>query len=274
VHREPLWGSVYSALKASIQSLEYLPGEPVSETELAEKFKVSRTPVREALYRLKAEGFLTKRPGSSPRIAKVTIDQAIAAASLRCLLEPYAVWLAASRLGRGDLAEASRLLDERDRYVTSKGSHALSPHDYLTLEREAQGFHSVLVAASGERLLISIIDEHLWPSWFGAYGTLTPDWLDRSSVEHRSILESVIARDADRAESEMRTHLYAGLENLRHVSKPASVGPGRVSIPGAIARVQGAPPAAAASPQEGGPGRSRQAAGRQQVPSRRAPNRV
>lgn len=219
----PLWSHVYTSVRQAIQSLEYLPGEPVLETELAEKLHVSRTPVREALRRLEADGFLTRRPGSTATIAKVSLDQTLAAVAIRNRLEPYAVWLATPRITPAEIAEATAILEERDRYTAAKGNRVLSQRDYLTLEHLGQEFHSLLDTASREPLLTSIIDEHLWPSWFGAYATMTPEWLERSSVEHWGILESVVARDADMAETKMREHLEEAFKNIEEVRHLAEV---------------------------------------------------
>ena len=60
--RKGTTGSIYETLRQSIMNLELYPGSRVTETELAQHFGVSRTPVREALQRLAVEGYLTIRP--------------------------------------------------------------------------------------------------------------------------------------------------------------------------------------------------------------------
>jgi len=214
---EPLWQRVYTSVRQGIQSLEYLPGEPVLEVELAQKLQVSRTPVREALRRLESDGFLSRRHGSTATVAKVSLTTTLAAAAIRCRLEPYAVRLATPHITAAEIAEARAVLTERDRYAATKGNRVLSHRDYLVLERLGQEFHNILDTASREPLLTSIIDEHLWPSWFGASATMTHEWLERSSAEHWGILEAVVARDTEEAEARMREHLEEAFRNLEEV---------------------------------------------------------
>ncbi|OLR94392.1 GntR family transcriptional regulator [Actinokineospora bangkokensis] len=86
---------VYSALLADITSWQLPPGDPLREEELAARLGVSRTPVREALARLRADGLVEQRSGQIATVSAVGVDATIAVYQARDALETYAVQLAA-----------------------------------------------------------------------------------------------------------------------------------------------------------------------------------
>ncbi|MCG8917171.1 GntR family transcriptional regulator [Actinokineospora sp. PR83] len=86
---------VYSKLLADITSWELPPGSPLREEELAAHLGVSRTPVREALARLRSDGLVEQRSGQIARVSPVGLDDTVAVYQARDALETYAVQLAA-----------------------------------------------------------------------------------------------------------------------------------------------------------------------------------
>src|SRR3989304_10009044 len=96
VHR-PLREEVYGALRRAIVQGELSPGNRVVETELAGRLGISRTPVREALRKLAAEGFIAKGPGSSLVVSAMSPEEVEETFRIRAVLEGLAAHLAAER---------------------------------------------------------------------------------------------------------------------------------------------------------------------------------
>ena len=207
--------SIYKKLKAAIIRHEYLPGEPLIETEIAEKLNTSRTPVREALHRLQSEGIVTSHPRSSARVTKVTLNQSLHALEIRSLLESFAAELAASRPNSDTISEAERILDDFDAYLSSIEKRPLNIQDYIALERLGQVFHETVLSASGSKMLEAICNDYLWPSWLAPYHVLTRDYLTRSAGQHRAILQAILLRDPESARQSMWEHFQYSCETLR-----------------------------------------------------------
>ena len=89
--RQNLAYSVYEQLRSELFDFRLLPGDRFSEIEVAERTGTSRTPVRQALYRLQSEGFLEVRPRSGWEVKPLNFDQLDALYELRILLEQAAV---------------------------------------------------------------------------------------------------------------------------------------------------------------------------------------
>jgi DNA-binding GntR family transcriptional regulator len=89
--RHNLADSVYEQLKSELFDFRLLPGDRFSEVEVAERTNASRTPVRQALYRLHREGFLEVRPRSGWEVKPLNFEQLDALYELRILLEQAAV---------------------------------------------------------------------------------------------------------------------------------------------------------------------------------------
>ncbi|MEH7014028.1 GntR family transcriptional regulator [Neobacillus niacini] len=96
---------VYQTLKQSIINLELKPEERLNDKELAEKFGISRTPVREALKRLEDEGLVESLPGSSTRVAPLKLEEAKHAFTVVAALHALAARLATPLLKETDIEE-------------------------------------------------------------------------------------------------------------------------------------------------------------------------
>ncbi len=96
---------VYQTLKKSIITLELHPEERLNDKKLAEKFGISRTPVREALKRLEDEGLVESLPGSSTRVAPLKLEEAKHAFTVVAALHALAARLACPLLKETDIEE-------------------------------------------------------------------------------------------------------------------------------------------------------------------------
>lgn len=108
--QDPFADRIYRELLRSIISGEYGAGVRLKEREISERFEVSRIPVREALHRLEAEGFVDAAPHRGVTVSPVTRADIEDLFDLRLCIEPFAAGKAAERVARGD-ADPARLAD-------------------------------------------------------------------------------------------------------------------------------------------------------------------
>lgn len=94
---------IYESLRRDILELRIIPGEKLSEAQLARKFMVSRAPVRDAISRLHQENFLVVKPQVGTLVVPVSLQKAREILQVRILLEPHAARLAAACLSKEDL---------------------------------------------------------------------------------------------------------------------------------------------------------------------------
>ncbi|MRG85778.1 GntR family transcriptional regulator [Salinibacillus xinjiangensis] len=102
IQRVSLRDQVYQALKNAIISLELSPGQKIKDMELAERFNVSRTPVREALKRLEDEGLVISTPGSLTRVSEINTDEVKQTFVVVATLHELAASLAVANLTEED----------------------------------------------------------------------------------------------------------------------------------------------------------------------------
>ncbi|MBL8473531.1 MAG: FadR family transcriptional regulator [Rhodocyclaceae bacterium] len=224
--------SLYRELETRIHSGEIRPGEKLpSEKRLALEFAVSRAVVREAMSRLKAEGyvdsrqgagaFVTQRPGTAifrlskngPRAA-ATLSEVF---ELRLIVEGEAAALAALRRQAGDIAAMQRHIDNMEQalHAGADGTHA------------DDAFHRAVAEASGNALVgrfIEFLGEHLIdsraPTWSSEGHALGRARV--ASEEHRRLLAAIDAGDAARARVEAREHVLRAAEHLGLRLAPAA----------------------------------------------------
>jgi DNA-binding GntR family transcriptional regulator len=183
------------------------PNSPLRQRDLAQRFGVSPTPVREALRRLEAEGLVKY---DLHRGATV-IDGSFAPNEenywVRAALEPFAARLAAARITTEELTELHEIHAELCRTPPTDGS-INTDAAYHELNRR---FHFGIYAAARSPLLLALI-RLLWQSF--PLGPATVQTREDSLACHQSILDALHGRDADAAELHTRRHILeaAGYE--------------------------------------------------------------
>jgi DNA-binding GntR family transcriptional regulator len=201
---------VYLSLRESIVSAELEPGRRLSENELAERLGVSRTPVREALARLREERLIAIVPQLGTFVTLIS-PQAIAdAAFVREALECSAIRLASQRATDAALAELRANLAAQERAERDGDADAFDVLD--------EGLHRMLAELSGHEIA--------WQLARRANGHLDrvrrlsfpdPGYLGEMVAEHRAVVAAVADRDADRAEAVLRHHLRMVLSSVPRI---------------------------------------------------------
>jgi DNA-binding GntR family transcriptional regulator len=187
---------VADLLREDIKRGELPPGAVLRQRDLAMRFGVSPTPVREALSRLEAEGFVTSELHRGATVVRKEESRVHENYVLRATLESLAVELATPRLGPEDLDKLSAINREIGRYkrVTPK---------VIELNRS---FHMGIYQASELPLLMMLLQQ-LWAALGG--GPRVDRSIEESVGQHEGILRALRERDAERAAELTGRHILS-----------------------------------------------------------------
>lgn len=194
---------VYTTLRSEIMDGALAPGHRLREQELSERLQVSRTPVREALSRLQADGLLVMQQRSGMAVAELDDAGIIELYETREALEGTAAQLAARYANPRDIAAIRAALAAEEQ----------APDDLVLQQRHNRAFHAVVLAASHNRFLVKSLQVlHDALALLGPTTLARPGRRERAQGEHRGILEAIERRDAVGAEALMRAHVRHGSE--------------------------------------------------------------
>ena len=198
----------HSLILDAIEAGQYKPGDRLVESELAEKFGVSRTPVREALQRLETQGML-RRDGRSLIVAALDHNQLAELYAVRTELEGLAARLAA----RHATDEECRVLRRMVR-----DDHALLGGDPRLLSRANKRFHKQIHLASHNRFLVQQLDLVHRAMALMATTSFAAEGRDAVALaEHEAIVAAIEARDGDAAHRALRDHISQAFETRLRV---------------------------------------------------------
>jgi DNA-binding GntR family transcriptional regulator len=202
--------AAYSALRQSILQGDLAPGERLRSDALANDLKVSRTPVREALRRLEAEG-LIERSGSGLIVREFSEQDLTELFYVREALEGMAARLAAENATPREIGEIRELLDDMET-LGQRG-------ELVALRALTADYHRLVGrAAHNGRLLQSL--EHLLAHVRQMQTSTLLNIQGRAAEalkEHRDLLQALEARDSERAEKIARAHRRKTLELRRQL---------------------------------------------------------
>ena len=192
----------YETILDAIEDGTFRPGARLVENELAERFGVSRTPVREALQRLETQG-LVARDGRSLIVASLDHSQMAELYVVRAQLEGLAARLAARHAAAEEVRVLKRLARD-DRALLG---------DPKALARANRRFHGQIHLASHNRFLVQQLDLVHRSMALMAETSLAVDGRGAEALdEHDRIVAAIAARDEDAAEDALRAHISAAFE--------------------------------------------------------------
>lgn len=186
---------------------EYGPDERLVEEQLARRLGVSRTPVRQALAMLEAEGLVGISPNRGATVCSFGLEDVWDVYDLRAVLEGHAARRAATRIEGPELDRLREVAAEME------GDRAFADHEEEVrwLVAANQEFHGTVVAASRNKRLWRLIERTVQvPLVFKAFFWYGPGERAISNHYHRQIVRALEQRDAERAEILMREHVYEG----------------------------------------------------------------
>ncbi|TCT03060.1 GntR family transcriptional regulator [Paralcaligenes ureilyticus] len=205
--QEPLSERVFGQMLDAIYQGRLPPGSIINEVTLAQEFGVSRGPVREAVRRLQGIQLVTREPYVKARVVSLSGQSALELFQMRMALEGVACNLATRRMSDAEIAALSSEL-ERDRQLQLDGNRTDMPRVF--------DFHERIVHASGNQRIINALCGdlyHLLRIYRRHSGTVLERKHD-AYAEHWQILRAIKARDADLAESLMRSHIGRAAQHL------------------------------------------------------------
>jgi DNA-binding GntR family transcriptional regulator len=191
--------NVHVALRDAILSGALPPGSRLSIPLLAQRFEVSRSPVREAVQRLVQDGLATEQPHRGAGVAELDPTELLPLYEVREMLEGLAARLAARNASPSDLAEMRSAYDSHAEAL-EHGRYA----DHVPLDL---AFHARLRDAAHNSELARSLERVQGRIAIAILGGNPQAWSRQAIVEHCAILEAVLDRDGDAAESAARAHI-------------------------------------------------------------------
>jgi len=191
--------SVYAMLRKEILTCALAPGTEISEAELADRFKMSKTPVREALANLRAEGLVRSFPRRGYQIVPVTFGDMNELFDLRTILEAGAAELACKRITEPEIENLRKLAD-----IAYDQSEPPSLENFIKANRD---FHFAIAKASGNERLFQLLAKQIDElERFFYLGARLRDVSTETQADHRQIVEVLSKRDPEAARDIMIRH--------------------------------------------------------------------
>ena len=192
----------YQLILNAIDVGTYRPGDRLVESELAERFGVSRTPIREALQRLETQSLLT-RDGRSLIVASLDHNQLAELYVVRGELEGLAARLAARHAAEEEV-RVLRAMVEEDRALLD---------DPYALSRANRRFHKQVHLASHNRYLVQQLDlVHRSMALMATTSLAAEGRGARALEEHAAIVEAIAQHDGEKAAQMLRAHISEAFE--------------------------------------------------------------
>lgn len=207
----------YDGIREAILTGALRPGDHLREEQLAAMTGTSRTPVREALRRLVAEGLATAE-NRHRFVTDFSYEEVAIVFELRAKIESYAAGVAAAKITDAELRVLERIIDDIDEIDPNGGVDAV--HRFITLNSE---FHSAIVESTRSRQLklmtaqavslpLVLIKQFVWDQSIN---------IARSNAQHRDIVAALSQRNAEWASTAMAGHILSTKPRPRS-AQPAS----------------------------------------------------
>jgi DNA-binding GntR family transcriptional regulator len=207
-----LYQQVAERLRQLIFAHELEPGAWIDEQTLAEQYGISRTPLREALKVLAAEGLVTLKPRRGCYVTEISDRDLDEIFSVMALLEGQCAGDCTEQASDADLAELTQI---------HQGLEAAARDGDIDSFFDAnQAFHRHIQECAGNRWLLQVISDMRKVIKLSRHHSLFIDGrLEQSLAEHRAILAALTRRDRHAAEAAMREHIASGRRALARIAK-------------------------------------------------------
>lgn len=209
--RANLAEQAYAQLKEMIHDFALLPGDRFSESELGARLGVSRTPVREALFRLRNEGFLEVESKSGWYVKPIDFDRLDQLYDLRVLLELASVARLCARSSDPPELEALKAA-----WLVPAGERLADMREVGALDER---FHATLVRAAGNAEIAKVhwdVTERI--RIVRRLDFTREDRIDATYVEHAKILRAILQRKLDQAQLLLKSHIEQSKAEVRKIT--------------------------------------------------------
>ena len=211
VRNENLAERIYDALKQEIFYFRLLPGDRFSETEIAQRMGVSRTPVREALFRLQRESYVEVMYRSGWRVRPFNFEYFEDLYDVRTILEAAAV----KKLCEKEvLSEELEILKET--WLVPENERLSDPGELSAMDEK---FHLLLVQAAGSAEMTRIhegISERM--RIIRRLDFTKPPRIEATYLEHGKILKAIMQRRSDQAQMLLKAHIDESRAEVRKIT--------------------------------------------------------
>jgi DNA-binding GntR family transcriptional regulator len=201
----------YGGLKALVMNFQFKPGERLNETEIARRFAISRTPLREALNRLSREGFINTIPNRGFFCRGVDAKEIYDLYTLRSMIETGCVRISAERASREQIDELARFVE------ASNAERDYGIEDLIELD---EAFHERLMRLAGNDEVLAVlrnINERVRFVRCFDIERNRPQLED----EHRAIVRALHSRDAMTCASLLQTHIELRMDKIVAATRDA-----------------------------------------------------
>jgi DNA-binding GntR family transcriptional regulator len=197
----PIRDKVYQYIKMAIVQGVYKSGERIIERELADKLNVSRTPIREALFRLESQGIVKTLPRKGVIVSKLTPMEIIEIFTILSALESLAMKLAAQKAEQSHRDELSRIVDEIENALVKPNFDQSEKKYHFSINR------IICDAAQSPRLTEMLDSLSDYVRSFVQLGYELPGRFRKATEEHRDLAVAVRNGEAELAEILTKIHL-------------------------------------------------------------------
>jgi DNA-binding GntR family transcriptional regulator len=202
----------YASMRNAILDGRFLPGTSLREQGLVDQLKISRTPIREALQRLAAEGLVEIIPHRGATVLIPKPEDVREEYMLRAALEGFAMGLVAQNITDEDLQKLQGMADEMEGLLDQGNMQK-----FLRANRE---FHIEVYSISGCSRIVALIDaswqkDDLYRRFFYAQ----PAGLETEKAKHRELLQACRLRDPDLARKITEAACYEGMSFIIKASQ-------------------------------------------------------
>jgi DNA-binding GntR family transcriptional regulator len=210
---ETVGPQVYRILREQIIQAELLPGERLSESDVAKSLSVSRQPVREAFIKLSEEGLVQVLPQRGTFVTKISVASVMDVRFVREAIEADIVRLVAGE-------HTGETIDELRRQITEQKK---VPHDdraaFLRLDER---FHNMLATAAGKAYAWNVIESVKAQMDRVRFLSVDDMHIGRLIEQHEKIVDGIAAGDKAGAEEALRQHLREILNSLPEIARSRS----------------------------------------------------
>jgi DNA-binding GntR family transcriptional regulator len=190
---------IYEQIRNAIILRKLPEGQRIVEADLTRAFRVSRSPIRDALKLLAAEGFVDLIPYRGATVSGISPENVREHYEIKGMVEGFAAHVGAQRFTEKDLAPLETILREMEKHVARSNLGKVLEANFVFHKRIVDGVRNARLSKFYDSLTHSI-------RRFGTIGLTEPRFRKLSLQEHREILDAIRARKPSLAEERTRTH--------------------------------------------------------------------
>jgi DNA-binding GntR family transcriptional regulator len=200
IGNQPLSVNLYTELQEDILTGKMKAGDKLTEQRICNEYKVSRTPVREALRQLEMDGLIENIPNRGAFVLGISPQDVEDMYILRKAAEVQAVRWAIERITEDELDELQETFEFMEFYTMK--------NDLNKMQSINTAFHQIIYNATHNRMMIQLLSSYqVYQKYCNPSNVYAPDYLTTVLDEHRAIYDAFMARDVEGGALAMQTHM-------------------------------------------------------------------